>query len=71
MVEAVVRVWHQEEGWGVLDSPETPGGCWTHFSNIQMESLHELRRGQRVALVWEEPGQDGWPYRAVRVIPGS
>lgn len=21
-----VRTWHDEEGWGVIDSPETPGG---------------------------------------------
>jgi cold shock protein len=70
MVEAVVREWHSEEGWGVLDSPETPGGCWTHFGCIQMEGYHELRQGQRVALVWEKPGQDGYPFRAVRVVPG-
>jgi cold shock protein len=71
MVEAVVREWHGEEGWGVLDSPETPGGCWAHFGSIQMEGYHELHRGQRVTLVWEEPGQDGFPFRAVRVVPGS
>lgn len=26
MVTATVRDWNDEEGWGVLDSPETPGG---------------------------------------------
>ncbi|MGI8701473.1 MAG: hypothetical protein ACR2JU_09765 [Nocardioidaceae bacterium] len=24
---ATVRTWHDDEGWGVLDLPETPGGC--------------------------------------------
>lgn len=27
-VTATVREWRDEEGWGVLDSPETPGGCF-------------------------------------------
>jgi CspA family cold shock protein len=69
MVDAVVREWNAEEGWGILDSPETPGGCWTHFSSIEIEGYHELRPGQRVTLAWEEPGQDGYSYRAVRVVP--
>jgi hypothetical protein len=29
MVRAEVRESHKDLGWGVLDSPETPGGCWT------------------------------------------
>lgn len=29
-----VRTWHEEEGWGVLDCVETPGGCWFHHSVI-------------------------------------
>lgn len=29
-----VRVWHGEEGWGVIDSADTPGGCWTHFGHV-------------------------------------
>ena len=28
----VVRDWHQGEGWGVIDSSETPGGGWVHHS---------------------------------------
>ncbi|WP_203819652.1 hypothetical protein [Paractinoplanes ferrugineus] len=26
----VVRSWIPSEGWGVLDSSATPGGCWAH-----------------------------------------
>ena len=33
--DGVVRFWHDDEGWGVLDCPSTPGGCWTHFSVIE------------------------------------
>jgi len=28
-----VREW-AEEGWGVVDSAETPGGCWVHWSVV-------------------------------------
>lgn len=69
MVEAVVRQWDNEEGWGVLDSPETPGGCWTHFSHVEMDGYRSLVPGQRVDLVWESLGQDGYDFRAVRVLP--
>jgi CspA family cold shock protein len=72
MVRATVRAWYDEEGWGVLDSPETPGGCFAHFSNLEMDGYHALKQGATVELAeWEAPGfkQDGYDYRAVRVVP--
>ncbi|GAB1822608.1 S1 domain-containing protein [Herbidospora sp. RD11066] len=60
----MVREWHAEEGWGVIDSPETPGGCWTHFSHIRADGYRELKAGEAVDLEWESPGQDGYPFRA-------
>ncbi|MBB1255499.1 cold-shock protein [Streptomyces alkaliterrae] len=71
MVMATVREWHDEEGWGVLDSPETPGGCWGHYSVLRMDGFRTLTAGQRVELRWEDPGfrQDGYPYRAVSIAP--
>jgi len=73
MVTAIVRDWYDEEGWGVLDSPETPGGCFAHYSDIQAEqgSFRNLTPGQRVQLAWEAPGfkQDGYDYRAVSIVP--
>lgn len=71
MAIATVREWNEEEGWGVLDCPETPGGCWAHFSCIEVEGFRTLRAGQRVDLVWEAPGfpQDGYDYRALRIVP--
>lgn len=34
-----VRVWHTEEGWGVVDCPDTPGGCWVQFSHLFHEDV--------------------------------
>lgn len=73
MVTATVREWRDEEGWGVLDSPETPGGCFGHYSDIQKPGFRTLTPGQRVDLSWEAPGfkQDGYDYRALSIVPRS
>lgn len=68
-VVGTVREWHEDLGWGVIDSPETPGGCWAHFSHVAVGGYRTLRAGQRVTLEWASPGQDGFPYRAERVWP--
>jgi len=64
----VVRLW-TEEGWGVIDSPETPGGCWTMWVHVMVPGFRELTAGQQVELEWEAPGQDGYDFRAVRTWP--
>jgi CspA family cold shock protein len=71
VVLATVREWSDEEGWGVLDSPETPGGCFGHYADIQAPGFRTLSPGQQVDLVWEAPGfkQDGYDYRAVNIVP--
>ena len=70
-VDAAVRFWHDTEGWGVLDSTETPGGCWVHYSHIDHDGYRTLRAGNRIQLDWEEVAQDGCSFRAVRLrIPG-
>ncbi|MGW0553010.1 cold-shock protein [Streptomyces sp. NPDC002926] len=73
MVTATVREWRDEEGWGVLDCAKTPGGCFGHYSVIQMAGFRTLSPGQRVDLSWEAPGfkQDGYDYRAVSIVPRS
>ncbi|WP_128802461.1 MULTISPECIES: cold shock domain-containing protein [unclassified Streptomyces] len=68
MIEAMVREWDDDEGWGVLDSRETPGGCWTHFSVVEEPGFRSLTAGQKVALEWESGEQDGFQYRATRVV---
>lgn len=61
----VVRSWSEDDGWGVVDGPDVPGGCWAHVSTVAGD-----RRSLRVSACtwsWETPGQDGYDYRAVRV----
>ncbi|KUH38978.1 MULTISPECIES: cold-shock protein [Streptomyces] len=71
MVIGTVREWRDEEGWGVLDCPETPGGCFGHYSAVEMPGFRALAPGQRVELTWEAPGfrQDGYDYRALTIVP--
>ncbi|GAA1907645.1 cold-shock protein [Williamsia serinedens] len=60
----VVVVWRPEEGWGVVEAPETPGGAWTHFSEIRGDGYRSLVRDQRVEFDWEPAHQDGYSFRA-------
>ncbi|MEJ5913710.1 hypothetical protein [Pseudokineococcus sp. 1T1Z-3] len=68
-VTAVVREWDEPEGWGVLDAPETPGGCWAHWSSIAVDGFRSLAPDQDVQLEWEPAEQDGYSYRALRTWP--
>lgn len=68
-IEGVVREWYPEQGWGVVDSSQTPGGCWVHFSHIQSPGYRELVAGRAVKLEFEPADQDGFTYRAVTVEP--
>jgi cold shock protein len=68
-VTARVRFWRDEEGWGVVEAPETPGGCWTHFSAIASDGYPTLTGVEAVELEFEQVRQDGFDYRAVRVVP--
>jgi CspA family cold shock protein len=72
VISATVRSWNDPEGLGVLDSEETPGGCWVHWSHIDHTGYRRLHEGQTVLLEYEKASQDGYPYCAVRVIvPGQ
>jgi CspA family cold shock protein len=66
-----VRVWHAEEGWGVLDSAVTPGGCWAHFSAVLVPGYRELAAGGAVEFRFEDAEQDGYAFRAVEVWPAD
>jgi CspA family cold shock protein len=65
----VVREWDDDQGFGVIDSPDTPGGCWAHFSSIVMDGYRCLIAGDPVAFTCEAGPQDGYDYRAVLVWP--
>ena len=66
-----VRVWHADEGWGVIDSAVTPGGCWTHFSAVLVPGYRELVAGATVEFSFEAAGQDGYAFRAVEAWPAD
>lgn len=38
-VAGVVKWFDADDGWGVVEAPEVPGGCFVHFSNIEMPRL--------------------------------
>lgn len=79
-----MAVWNGEEGWGVVESSDTPTGCWVHYSNIwtlvhlplgRGESIQfygqaaNLQVGETVDFDWESAQQDGYSFRAVDVRP--
>jgi len=71
VTRAVVRQWYDEEGWGVADAPEAPGGIFIHFSFIEADGYRSLQEGEVVELRLEGPlpfDQDGcrWHGRDVK-----
>lgn len=66
-----VRVWDEGEGWGVIDSEATPGGCWTHYSCVAVDGYRALRTGAEVRFTFETPGQDGFSFRTVEAWPAD
>lgn len=67
-----VRTWDAESGWGVLDSPDTPGGCWTHAGAVDLSGTGDprpLSTGRAVRFEHEAVAHDGFAFRAVRVVP--
>ena len=70
-IGGIVRVWHGDEGWGVIDSPETPDGCWAHFSSVLVPRYRALQAGESVTLDYELAEQDGYAFRATEVWPAG
>jgi len=71
MLAATVKSWSDEEGWGVLVSPEVDADIWAHFSAIDGPGYRELAVGQKVTFEVEDlggPVQDGYRFRATRVV---
>lgn len=64
-----VRLWMDEPGWGVIDLPNQPGGCWAEASVVEgLDGTSTLRAGQTVDVEWTAPGPDDFDARAVRVV---
>lgn len=66
-----VRVWHGDQGWGVVDSEATPGGCWVHFSSVLLAGYRALEPGRAVTFSFEVVEQDAYSFRAVEVWPAD
>ncbi|MBC7631031.1 cold-shock protein [Aeromicrobium sp.] len=66
-----VRVWNIEDGWGVIDSVATPGGCWAHYSAVLVAGHRSLHAGQLVRFSFETVEQDGYAFRAVEAWPAE
>lgn len=71
-IPGTVRWFDCEEGWGVIDAPEVPGGCFVLFSSIVGAGDRSLDDDQKVMFTFEEPDfkQDGYDFRALEVWPG-
>lgn len=69
MTPGIVRWYDADEGWGVLDSEATPGGCAVIFMSIEMEGFKLLTEGQHVSFTFQPGPQDGYDWVAGRVIP--
>ena len=63
-VIGTVEVWHAEDGWGVLRTPDGVS-VWCHFSHIVADGYHEVSAGDRVRFDYETPGQDGCEGRVL------
>ncbi|MBE2319400.1 cold shock domain-containing protein [Solirubrobacter sp. CPCC 204708] len=71
MLNATVKSWSDEEGWGVLASPEIEQDIWVHFSAIDGPGFRGLTAGEPVTCDVEDlggPVQDGYRFRATRVV---
>jgi CspA family cold shock protein len=71
MPAATVKTWNDEEGWGVLVSPEVRGEIWAHFSAIDGPGYRGLEPGQTVTCDVEDLGgavQDGYRFRASGIV---
>src|SRR4051812_31633160 len=70
MATGSVVEWHDDEGWGVLSSEQTPGGCWMHYSALTRDDHRRVAAGEQVRFVWEAADQDGYSFRADTVWLG-
>ena len=72
-----VSQWHEDEGWGVVDSSELGSPAWAHFSNIdasghgfQAGAFRALHVGDQVKFTVERAEQDGFHWRTTWISLG-
>jgi CspA family cold shock protein len=59
-----VKFFKADEGWGVIQSRETPGDVWFHYSMIEGDGYRVPADGDLVEFRYEAATQDSWRYRA-------
>lgn len=65
----IFRFWLDDDGWGIIDSPDTPGGCFAHFSTVDMTGYVALPAGQYVQFGAEPMEIEGVHWSATSVTP--
>ncbi len=76
MAFGTVKQWSDDEGWGVIVSPEVPGEVWGHFSHIIDDDEHafrSLKDGDLLRFGYEHypPGQDGYFWRVTWIVTAA
>jgi CspA family cold shock protein len=67
-MRGTVKEWNDDEGWGVLVSPDLSGEVFTHHIHIRGEDGYRtFAAGDPVVFAPDERGQDGCEYKAVWV----
>lgn len=66
-----VASWSEEDGWGVLDSESTPGGCFASFAVVHVEGYRTLSAGSRVTFNAIPMEIEGMHWQATSVTPTS
>ncbi len=64
-----VASWSEEDGWGVLESQSTPGGCFASFAVVRTEGYRTLTVGSLVAFSAVPMEVEGMPWQATSVRP--
>jgi cold shock CspA family protein len=74
VIRATVKQWNDDEGWGVLTAPDVAEDIWAHFSAMSGDGARSVEVGETVAVVVVDrdgPIQDGYRYRAERIVPDA
>jgi len=70
VVRGIVKLWNEDEGWGVVSSPDVDGDVWAGFATIESEDYRWLNVGATIEFdyIFVPGGQDGYRYRTERIV---
>jgi cold shock CspA family protein len=69
LCQGTVRSWAEDEGYGLIDSADTPGGCWADRAGIVMDGHRALTPGDPVTFTCVPGWRAGYRYLALLVWP--